>query len=100
MFPLTSVAGFTGYRCRCPGGCTGDYCQTDIDECLSSPCPANYSCVDRVGRYECFCPPTWPCHVTPPPLASWQVALVSVGSVVGLVFIALAVACVIVLKKA
>ena len=71
MFPLTSVAGFTGYRCRCPGGYSGDYCQVDIDECLSSPCPANYSCVNRVGRYECFCPPTWPCHVTPPPLESW-----------------------------
>ncbi|KAI0217501.1 hypothetical protein LSAT2_030719 [Lamellibrachia satsuma] len=90
--------GFDGYSCGCPRGYSGDYCETDIDECLSSPCSANYSCVNRVGGYECFCHPSWPCHVTPPPLASWQVAMLSVGSVLLLVLIALGVVCIYVVK--
>jgi len=88
---VISFADFSGYRCRCPDGYSGDYCETDIDECLSSPCPANYSCVNHIGRYECFCHPKWPCHVTAPLLQSWQVVLVSVGGSVFLVFLVLVV---------
>ncbi|KAI0212810.1 hypothetical protein LSAT2_002258 [Lamellibrachia satsuma] len=44
--------GFDGYTCRCPRGYRGDYCETDVDKCLSSPCQTNYMCIDRVDSYE------------------------------------------------
>ncbi|KAI0215915.1 hypothetical protein LSAT2_032050 [Lamellibrachia satsuma] len=86
------TTGFDGYRCDCPRGYSGDYCETDIDECLSSPCSANYSCVNRVGGYECFCDPKWPCHVTAPLLALWHIVMISAGGGLFLVFLTLVAA--------
>ena len=30
-------------------------CFSDIDECASSPCKNNGSCIDDVGRFLCNC---------------------------------------------
>lgn len=32
-------------------------CKTNIDECESSPCLYNGTCVDGIARYECVCIP-------------------------------------------
>ncbi|XP_036762497.2 cadherin EGF LAG seven-pass G-type receptor 1 isoform X3 [Manis pentadactyla] len=45
----------TGLRCRCPPGFTGDYCETEIDLCYSSPCGAHGQCRSREGGYTCEC---------------------------------------------
>lgn len=44
-----------GLRCRCPPGFTGDYCETEIDLCYSSPCGAHGRCHSREGGYTCEC---------------------------------------------
>ncbi|KAG7252080.1 hypothetical protein CRUP_004241 [Coryphaenoides rupestris] len=44
-----------GLRCRCPTGFTGDYCETEIDLCYSSPCRNNGKCHSREGGYTCEC---------------------------------------------
>ncbi|KAJ7428289.1 hypothetical protein BTVI_01031 [Pitangus sulphuratus] len=44
-----------GLRCRCPPGFTGDYCETEIDLCYSSPCGAHGRCRSREGGYACEC---------------------------------------------
>ncbi|XP_030892418.1 cadherin EGF LAG seven-pass G-type receptor 1-like, partial [Leptonychotes weddellii] len=46
----------TGLRCRCPPGFTGDYCETEIDLCYSSPCGTHGHCHSREGGYTCECP--------------------------------------------
>ncbi|XP_054032276.1 cadherin EGF LAG seven-pass G-type receptor 2 [Dryobates pubescens] len=45
----------TGLRCRCPPGFTGDYCETEIDLCYSSPCGPHGHCRSREGGYTCEC---------------------------------------------
>ncbi|XP_044535216.1 cadherin EGF LAG seven-pass G-type receptor 1 [Gracilinanus agilis] len=44
-----------GLRCRCPPGFTGDYCETEIDLCYSSPCGSHGLCRSREGGYTCHC---------------------------------------------
>ncbi|XP_017691028.1 PREDICTED: cadherin EGF LAG seven-pass G-type receptor 2 isoform X1 [Lepidothrix coronata] len=44
-----------GLRCRCPPGFTGDYCETEINLCYSSPCGAHGHCRSREGGYACEC---------------------------------------------
>lgn len=34
---------------------TGNYCEVNIDECISSPCLHNATCVDLVHGYGCVC---------------------------------------------
>jgi len=43
------------YRCRCLPGFTGHRCQTNIDECQSSPCANGGTCIDRVNSFRCAC---------------------------------------------
>jgi hypothetical protein len=43
------------YRCECPIGYTGEYCETEINECESNPCLNNGQCLDRIGSYQCVC---------------------------------------------
>ncbi|XP_029031043.1 protein eyes shut homolog isoform X2 [Betta splendens] len=44
------------FTCKCPSGFTGTKCETEINECDSSPCQHNGTCSDLLGRYECQCP--------------------------------------------
>ncbi|XP_054708446.1 sushi, von Willebrand factor type A, EGF and pentraxin domain-containing protein 1-like [Uloborus diversus] len=49
----------TGYKCICPEGLRGTYCEVNIDDCASKPCLNNGTCTDAVGGYICSCPIGW-----------------------------------------
>ena len=44
-------------KCYCPAGFSGQYCETDVDECASRPCYNGATCVDLPQNYRCECPP-------------------------------------------
>ncbi|XP_070566519.1 uncharacterized protein [Ptychodera flava] len=46
-----------GYTCNCAAGYEGEHCETDIDECSSSPCQNGGTCVDGIASYSCQCGP-------------------------------------------
>lgn len=52
----TGEVGLGSYKCLCLAGYTGTHCETDINECASSPCQNGGSCVDGVNSYTCICP--------------------------------------------
>ena len=52
---LCYLTPFNKVMCYCVPGYAGTYCQTDINECLSSPCLNNSTCVDHVNAFECKC---------------------------------------------
>ncbi|XP_066441605.1 von Willebrand factor D and EGF domain-containing protein isoform X2 [Eleutherodactylus coqui] len=43
------------FLCVCAAGYEGDSCDTDINDCQSTPCHAG-RCVDQVNSYHCECP--------------------------------------------
>ena len=43
-------------KCYCPAGFSGQYCETDVDECASRPCYNGATCVDSPQGYTCECP--------------------------------------------
>ncbi|XP_026469731.1 protein jagged-1b [Ctenocephalides felis] len=47
------------FRCECPSEWTGEHCETDVDECLSSPCANAVSCSNTHGGFHCTCAPGW-----------------------------------------
>lgn len=44
------------FSCQCQQGFTGTFCQTNINECQSSPCLNSGACLDGLARYTCQCP--------------------------------------------
>jgi len=47
------------FECKCRDGYQGEFCQTNVDDCASSPCRNGGECQDLVGDYECLCPQGW-----------------------------------------
>ena len=43
------------FRCDCRVGFTGDRCEININECASSPCVNDATCLDDVGEFRCVC---------------------------------------------
>ncbi|XP_055955536.1 sushi, von Willebrand factor type A, EGF and pentraxin domain-containing protein 1 [Patella vulgata] len=41
--------------CSCLSGFNGDRCEINIDDCLSSPCRNNATCIDGINDYSCTC---------------------------------------------
>jgi hypothetical protein len=44
---------FDEFACDCNIGYTGQWCETDINECLPNPCSVFYDCKNLIGRYNC-----------------------------------------------
>lgn len=42
--------------CECPPYVTGDFCETILNKCKSSPC-VNGVCVEQAEGYQCYCVP-------------------------------------------
>ena len=48
--------GINSYTCNCSDtGFKGDQCETNIDDCESSPCQHGSTCTDLIKDYQCHC---------------------------------------------
>ncbi|XP_029448713.1 protein delta homolog 2 [Rhinatrema bivittatum] len=41
--------------CRCLAGFVGDFCETNVDDCLMRPCANGATCHDGINRFSCQC---------------------------------------------
>lgn len=57
MNGATCVDQIDGYMCLCVPGYSGIQCQTDIDECASTPCHFGGTCLHTLNGYTCLCIP-------------------------------------------
>ncbi|XP_015586979.1 fat-like cadherin-related tumor suppressor homolog isoform X2 [Cephus cinctus] len=48
--------GNNGPICKCQGF-TGEWCETDVNECDANPCTNGGTCINEIGTYRCKCPP-------------------------------------------
>ncbi|XP_045199367.2 neurogenic locus notch homolog protein 1-like isoform X2 [Mercenaria mercenaria] len=44
------------WKCECPPYVTGEYCETILNQCKSSPC-VNGVCVEHAEGFQCYCVP-------------------------------------------
>ncbi|CAH1250560.1 FAT1 [Branchiostoma lanceolatum] len=87
--------GYDGYECECLPGWVGRFCETDFDDCVSSPCPWPKECHDELDYYRCECPDWNPnCDGLQP----WEIALI-VCSILALVVVGLIIGRVKYLRK-
>lgn len=49
--------GIATFYCECNPGYTGAICNIQIQVCHSNPCQNRGRCINRVGAYQCICPP-------------------------------------------
>lgn len=52
---IATVSCSSTYTCYCVNGYTGIQCQTNWDECWSSPCANGATCIDGIDSYNCSC---------------------------------------------
>uniref|UniRef100_A0A8C6NCJ8 Uncharacterized protein n=1 Tax=Melopsittacus undulatus TaxID=13146 RepID=A0A8C6NCJ8_MELUD len=45
----------SAFICSCAPGYYGSLCEVNIDECMSTPCLNNGSCIDDISFYKCHC---------------------------------------------
>ena len=43
------------FSCSCSAGYQGVTCEVEINECESSPCFNNATCVDQLAAFQCEC---------------------------------------------
>ncbi len=43
------------YECECVPGTTGQYCETNFNDCYSNPCQQGAVCTDLVNGFSCDC---------------------------------------------
>ncbi|XP_035693790.1 neurogenic locus notch homolog protein 1-like [Branchiostoma floridae] len=55
----TCFDAIDGYSCFCEPGWGGTNCDTNTDDCRSSPCGEHGTCNDVVGGYTCTCDAGW-----------------------------------------
>jgi hypothetical protein len=51
----TCTDNVNGFLCGCVPGFTGIRCQTNLNECASTPCQHGGTCTDSVNGYTCAC---------------------------------------------
>ena len=44
------------FKCACQTGFDGHQCEINMDDCKSTPCLNNATCVDLIANYTCSCP--------------------------------------------
>ncbi|OWF48074.1 Delta-like protein 1 [Mizuhopecten yessoensis] len=49
----TRVFSFDTYTCECNVGYRSQWCDEEIDECASDPCPTLFDCTDHVAFHTC-----------------------------------------------
>ncbi|KAI0239341.1 Mucin-like protein [Lamellibrachia satsuma] len=55
MNGATCTDAVNSYTCGCADGYTGTHCETDVNECASTPCMNGATCTDAVNSYTCGC---------------------------------------------
>lgn len=43
------------FRCICVDGFEGENCEVNVDDCEDNDCENNFTCVDGINNYICFC---------------------------------------------